>query len=309
MDFFNESPHPWKEDYLMMFRYWKAHKNVLKMLKARNYSVPKDFENIDFQYFRIMFEKCKHNPLLLQDLSFSASKTLNSTTTTTKTTTDNIKLPNFEDVISAILEVGNKQNPQARHLFDSNLNRWFLYLKLEKNNEIKIPQCHDHEVIILFCRKMNSALGIESITQLLKYQQLLNNKHMILILHNEKNPHDILTFAPRKKIQSLRYPNNETKHNEGEAEGEIQDSGIVEYFSLFEKTFDLMKSKNQPKFTLCSESQKSAYLKKFNFTAEQLETINLNDPVSLYFDYRKGDLCEIGDYDSTTSWVCIGTDK
>ena len=44
---------------------------------------------------------------------------------------------------------------------------------------------------------------------------------MILILHNEKTPQNILTFAPRKKIKSLRYPSDENK-----------EGIIVEYFSL-----------------------------------------------------------------------------
>lgn len=338
------SPASWREDFLSLLMYWKVYKNVSTMLKARGYIIPDHVNKIaqNLNEFRFHFNKCQSSLLLLQELCFVASKPPFQVSPNQILS----KLPSFEDAISCVLDVnslvvgkgktcdnededGDKDDGDdddnintddssieheqkegipyqdkkyenyihIRQEIDSELQRLVIYLGEEN---LRIQQCFENEVLVLFCRKITGgALGIDSIVQLLKYQELLNNKHMILILHNEKNPEDVLTAAPRKKLQSLRYPDNE----------ENKDGIIVEHFSFLEKSFDLMKCNNQSKIKRCTAQEKENLLKNFNLKEQQFETIALTDPVAAYYDFRQQDLCEVIDYDSTKSWVCVGINK
>jgi DNA-directed RNA polymerase subunit H (RpoH/RPB5) len=269
----------------LLAQYWTSYQNVLKMLRTRGYLIP-DHLCKTFAEYRQLYDQCFDEQLVLHPISFIVSKDVR------KPLTHDFVLPNINHCIGTLLELHEDSEGQCLQICNETLARDVL-----KIQDLEIVRCEPHEVVVLFCRKWNGALGIEPIMQLLKYQMLLRCMHLILIINNENDPENVLTSLPCKLLQTRRYP-------EHTASG-----AIVEWFSLLQTASDITKTVYHTRFEKYAPERAAQWLKQHNLRAEQLETIRVTDPIALYHDHRVGDFIEIHDYDCTSSHVIIGTDK
>jgi len=276
------------EQINLIGQYWNSYENVLKMLHTRGYLVPNHLHNT-FAEYRQRYDQCFDEQLVMHPISFVVSKDVR------KPLTKEFHLPNINQCIGSLLEFAEhdeKSEEKCLQICDELLERDILKLQ-----DLEISRCKPDEVVVLFCRKWNGALGIEPIMQLLKYQMLLRCMHLILVINNQSDPEDVLTSLPCKLLQTRRYP----KHTASGA--------IVEWFSVLQTASDITKTVYHARFEKYSPERATEWLKQHHLRAEQLETIRVADPIALYYDYREGDFIEIHDYDCTSSHVIIGTDK
>jgi DNA-directed RNA polymerase subunit H (RpoH/RPB5) len=294
-------------------QYWTTYENVLKMMSVRGYQIPTNLHKT-FSEFMMLYNQCLDEPLVMHAISFVVSKR--------KRNDEKLILPNITEAITTLLhlkeksKIKNKENAiesnevknneddekkeeeeekklvqQFSHELNSN-ERDVLMLE-----DLNIPRCEPEEVVVLFCKKGNGALGIEAVMQLLKYQQLLRCMHLILILYTANNSKSVLTTIPRKLLQIRRYP-EQTKNG-----------AIVEWFSLLQLSGDITQTVYHTKFEKYTPERAQRWLQQHRLQPHQLETIRLDDPIALYHDYRLGDFIAIHDVDNTTSHVIIGNDK
>lgn len=291
---------------IQIAQYWKSYQNVLTMLQARGYHVPLNSLSKSFTEFQEIYNQCLDDPLVLHKMSFSVSKD------PTKPTSNSFSLPNISNCIGSVLEfneqkklndIEEKENEDetvdSKHnsnicvqVCDAVLQRDVLQIQ-----DTLIPRLESHEVLILFCRKWNRAVGIEPLIQILKYQQLLRSMHMILIINNHTNPHNVLASLPRKLLQTRRFPE------------QTNNGAIVEWFSLMQTAADITKTVYHARFEKYDKARAQEWLESHHLKAQQLETIRLDDPIAAYHDYRKGDFIAVHDTDNTTSFIVIGNDK
>jgi len=273
------------EEELESLQWWNVYTHTVQMLERRGYQGCQRLYRT-LSEFRALYEATLNDELVLNSLSMVVSKT--------RVDSDFLELPRINDVVATALKLSG-----CTQEYDENLQRDILCVEVGQSDasQIRIQRCEPHEVIVLFCRKRSGAIGIESVNQLLKYQQMLRNMHLILILQNERNPNSVITPQPRKLLSLRRYPEHTVT------------GAIVEWFSWLDMSRDLTATIFHAKYEKYSAERASVWLKEHQLQPHQVETINVSDKMSSYYDLRTGDLVAIDSHDGTQSFVVIGTQK
>jgi DNA-directed RNA polymerase subunit H (RpoH/RPB5) len=278
---------------LEMAQYFNCFNNTLEMLNSRGYDMQHQ-PIVNFEMFKERFNKSLDDELVFQSISFVVSKA--------KTSKPMFTLPNITRCISSLLETADKLRLAELESKEADIScdcvevcDEIMQRDVLKLQDMIIPRCDNNEVVVLFCRK-SSALGIEAVMQILKFQQLLRCNHLMLILKNDSGK-NVLTSLPKKLLNTRRYP-EQTKNG-----------AIVEWFDFQQVAADITKTIYHARFEKFSKARAKEWLKEHRLKPEQLETIALNDPIALYYDFRYQDFIAIHDHDNTTSYVIIGTNK
>ncbi len=98
--------------------------------------------------------------------------------------------------------------------------------------KINIRPCPPEAIIVLFVAK-TSPLCTEFIKHLIFFQRLVNNYHMIVIMHNLENKFQFVTSSRQnaQTLQSLRQPNNKRHQNRR-----------IEFFSFAQRNYNITNS-------------------------------------------------------------------
>lgn len=306
-------------------QYWKAYQNVLQMLKIRGYKYNSNDYNLPFHEFSnklkpvlINCQKDNHSQYILYPLTISVLK--DDDNSVIDPLFKPLHLQPIDEVITCFLDASmsmnnnnnkeddEKKQPQVSIIEPDSItnHRPILHLSYHSNNSkdttlinMDIEQCLTNEVIVLFGYHISGAFGIDAIKQIIHYQKIINNYHLILILHNEHIPGNVISSHPETQsiIHSMKLPSQEN------------DGRRVECFSLISVMFDLTCSFFHSPIEKLDKKVADKWLEDHHLKKEQLETILMDDPMTSYYDLKVGDLIAVHSIDNCTNIMAVGTKK
>jgi RNA polymerase Rpb5, C-terminal domain len=202
----------------------------------------------------------------------------------------------------------DKQGTKGREIILPSYSMKFVLPKSDDDNEhpilprprlifeeMKTDVCLEDEVLVLFikCREIK-ALGKEPITKLLLLLRTLCCKHVMFIIHNPYN----LNLLISNFVMHLLNLNSQMK---------------IEFSTLQNASFlsVLTRSIYQP-FTIekLTEQEKEIFLQEVSHNQlQQLPVLTIDDPLTQYYYFQKGDIIKTTDYQHVQCWYQVNYSK
>lgn len=261
----------------LIVQFWNSHQNIVRMLEDRGHVVVTPTYEKKFPQFK---QQCltslNHTgfTFVMHELTIVAKQRKG----------DMAPLPRIEQTIAAFIAQVKKQEPPAENRQDQTITF---------ADGTPLNRCSADDVVVLFAFQKDSPYRVESLAQLFTHQQIIDCRHMILVLHYDEKPGKPMTSASMKMMLQHQFDSNLR----------------LEWFTMISKTYNITHHQSHGRYSWKGPNETRRWLQEHEVRLEQLEAMTMKDAMVKYYDYHKGDMVQIEEPNGALNFVSIGVEK